>query len=114
MKDIFDKNCSVVFDLLPLYADGSCSARTAELIRHHLLTCTKCRCFLHSIKAPKATSDCGEIPAPHPDYVSISRRLKRRRAVKNTLLTVSAISAVVLPMAIYAYLTSEHRENDDE
>ena len=114
MKDIFDKNCSVVFDLLPLYSDGSCSARTAELIRHHLLTCKKCRGFLHSLKAPKATSDCDEIPAPHPDYVSISRRLKRRRAVKNTLLTVSAISAVVLPMAIYAYLTSEPTENDDE
>ena len=114
MKDIFDKNCSVVFDLLPLYADESCSLRTAELIRHHLLTCKKCRNFLHSIKAPATKANSGDIPSSTPDYLSISRRLKRRRAVKNTLLTVSAISAVVLPLAIYSYLTesSDESEND--
>ncbi len=113
MKDIFEKNCSVVFDLLPLYADDSCSARTAELIRHHLLSCKRCRNFLHSIKAPDSTHPNGDIPEPTPDYVSISRRLKRRRAVKNTLLTFSAISAVVLPLAIYSYLTSEKDEAED-
>ena len=114
MKDIFEKNCSVVFDLLPLYADDSCSARTAELIRHHLLTCKKCRNFLHSIKAPSNKTADGDIPFSAPDYVSISKRLKKRRAIKNTLLTVSAVSAVVLPIAIYSYLTYGKDSANDE
>lgn len=114
MKDIFEKNCSVVFDLLPLYADDSCSARTAELIRHHLLTCKKCRNFLHSIKAPSENHGPENIPFSAPDYVSISKRLKKRRAIKNTLLTVSAVSAVVLPIAIYSYLTYGKAEDGNE
>jgi len=114
MKDIFEKNCSVVFDLLPLYADDSCSARTAELIRHHLLTCKKCRNFLHSIKAPSNKRENGDIPFSDPDYASISKRLKKRRAIKNTLLTVSAVSAVVLPIAIYSYLTYGNAEDGNE
>ena len=113
MKDIFEKNCSVVFDLLPLYADNSCSARTAELIRHHLLTCKKCRGFLHSIKAPSEKQCQKNIPFSAPDYASISKRLKRRRAIKNTLLTVSAVSAVVLPLAIYTYMTCAESENNE-
>jgi predicted anti-sigma-YlaC factor YlaD len=114
MKDIFEKNCSVVFDLLPLYADESCSARTAELIRHHLLSCKRCRNFLHSIKSPAGKASSGDIPASTPDYLSISKRLKRRRAVKNTLLTISAISAVAAPIAIYAYMTYGKDTEDAE
>ena len=36
-------NCSIIKDLLPLYADGVLSQETAQAVKDHLETCESCR-----------------------------------------------------------------------
>ena len=50
MKDFFENNCEVVKDVLPLYADGGCSAKTGKLIRKHLDMCQSCRKYYKTVK----------------------------------------------------------------
>ena len=38
-----NKNCEVIRDLLPLYADDVCSGRSRELIEEHLQECPEDR-----------------------------------------------------------------------
>lgn len=113
MKDIFDKNCTVVFDLLPLYSDGSCSPKTNMLIRHHLAYCEKCRKFLHTIKPLSSAQVNDNIDYSVPDYSLLSQRLKKRRLIKNAALCVSAVCAVTF-LSAYLCLSNELEENDNK
>ena len=45
-------HCSVIRDILPLYADDSVSRDTAELVREHLEDCPACRGELERICHP--------------------------------------------------------------
>lgn len=43
-------NCNVIRDLLPLYADNCCSKESAEFVKTHIDTCTKCQNLLEQMQ----------------------------------------------------------------
>ena len=45
-----DKNCNIIKDLLPLYAENLLSLESEELVKKHLENCKECRAELESIK----------------------------------------------------------------
>lgn len=95
MKDLFENNCDVVSDLLPLYADGCCSEKTARLLQAHLSVCKSCHKRLLSIKKSSQKPRDSVIPEPEPDFSGLSSRLRRRRTLKNTLLSLTIFAAAV-------------------
>ena len=94
MKDLFENNCDVVADLLPLYADGCCSENTAELLSTHLAGCKNCRKRLFSIKKSAKNKCTSDIPETEPDYLGLSSRLRRRRTLKNAMVIFTIFAAL--------------------
>ncbi len=94
MKDLFENNCDVVSDLLPLYADGCCSARTARLIQTHLSACKSCNKKYAGIKKSLKNTHITDIPNSDPDFLGIVIKLRRRRTVKNTILSLTVLAAL--------------------
>lgn len=105
MKDFFENNCDVVKDLLPLYADGGCSAKTAKLIRKHLDMCKDCRAYLKSVKKQNVKSVNYEIPESHPDYKALSKKIRRRRTVCTSVIA-SALLLLAAGNAVY-FITND-------
>ena len=100
MKDFFENKCDVVADLLPIYADKSCSGKTASLVRKHLDTCPECRKYLKSIKKPLHSTCKDDIPEPTPNYTALMKKIKRRRII-GTSLIAAAIVTVIAGNIIY-------------
>ena len=44
--------CSVIADLLPIYAENLASTESRALVEAHLQTCTDCRKRLEKLKTP--------------------------------------------------------------
>ena len=106
MKDFFENNCEVVRDILPLYADGGCSGRTAKLVRKHLDICSDCRKYLRSVKRSDKKASCEDIPVSVPDYMELRKKIKHRRTVYTSVIT-SAFLLLAASNVIY-FLTDEH------
>ena len=53
-------DCRVIGDLLPLYADESCSDASRALVDDHLKTCPRCRETLARMKSKPST----RLPSP--------------------------------------------------
>ena len=51
------KECSVVRDLLPLYAENMVSAETGEFVKEHLDGCTECRTEYEQMKQSQAAEE---------------------------------------------------------
>ena len=43
--------CSVIQDLLPLYADEACSEESGRMVREHLQECAECGRMLERLKS---------------------------------------------------------------
>ena len=43
-------DCSVIRDLLPLYADGNCSDETRKLVEEHIASCPECKAKIEVLK----------------------------------------------------------------
>ena len=94
MKDLFENNCDVVSDLLPLYADGCCSEKTAKLLQIHISGCKNCRMRLLNIKKSAKIKYTSAIPETEPDYLRLSSRLRRRRTLKNAAVIFTIFAAL--------------------
>lgn len=51
------RECDIVKDLLPSYAEGICSAATKEYVEEHIRTCGECRRMLEDYKANELTDE---------------------------------------------------------
>ena len=49
-----NRECEIVRDILPLYADGACSASSRGIIDDHLKECPDCAAYLEQIRAGEA------------------------------------------------------------
>lgn len=105
MKDFFENNCDIVEDLLPLYADGGCSEKTAKLIRKHLDVCPECRKYLKAVKRTGKKTVSDEIPDSTPDYKALSKKIKQRRFIRTSVIA-STILLLVAGDVIY-FLTND-------
>ncbi len=86
--------CSIVRDLMPLYAEGLVSEETEDFIREHLSSCESCRNELESMKSgvfiEKNLSEAADL------------KIVKRKLMLSRLLTVfaTAVSTSVLLLAI--------------
>ena len=88
--------CSIVRDLLPLYAENMVSDDTAAFVAEHLKSCEFCRKEYEQIKEPKPTQKCNEA-AP---LQKLSRKLKMKRIQTIALTAVFVIALLVSAFAV--------------
>lgn len=94
-----NKDCSIVQDLLPLYAEDMLREETKEFVEGHLAQCAPCRAELTALKAEDVT----------PASVSAQplRDLKRQLQRKKLTAVLLAVAlALTLATAGFAYLTA--------
>ena len=68
--------CSVVRDLLPLYAEKMIETETQELVDEHLADCPECRAKLSGIETGTGTETPVDTVKP---LASLKKQIRRRR-----------------------------------
>lgn len=81
--------CSIIEDLLPLYAEGMVQKETAEFVKDHLEKCESCRKTLAQLNTPP-DAKAPDLEAP---LLHLRKKLmaKRIQAIVLTALLVSAL-----------------------
>ena len=93
-----DKTCSIVQDLLPLYAEDMLREGTKEFVDGHLAQCEACRAELAALKA-----DVTPAPVNAQPLRSLKKQLRRK---KFTAVLLAVTLALTLAAAGFAYLTA--------
>ena len=93
-----DKTCSIVQDLLPLYAEDMLREGTKEYVDGHLAQCEACRAELAALKA-----DVTPAPVNAQPLRSLKKQLRRK---KLTAVLLAVTLALTLATAGFAYLTA--------
>ena len=89
--------CSIVRDLLPLYAEGMVSPETASFMEEHLKDCEHCRKEYERLKAPCA------VPA-QDDAAPLLMLQKKMAAKRLWTIVLTAVFAVALLVSAFAVL----------
>ena len=89
--------CSIVRDLLPLYAEGMVSPETASFMEEHLKDCEHCRKEYERLKAPCA------VPA-QDDAAPLLMLQKKMAAKRLRTIVLTAVFAVALLVSAFAVL----------
>ena len=92
------KDCSIVQDLLPLYAEDMLREETKEYVDGHLSQCAACRAELDALKA-----DVKPAPVSAQPLRDLKRQLRRK---KLTAVLLAVALALTLATAGFAYLTA--------
>ena len=77
-------NCEVMRDLLPLYADDVCSAKSRELVEEHLRECPACTEYLKQLKENEIVTDLIDEKGMVIRYGE--QRMKRRSATVGSVV----------------------------
>ena len=93
-----NKDCSIVQDLLPLYAEDMLREGTKEYIDGHLAQCEACRAELAALKA-----DVTPAPVNAQPLRALKKQLQRK---KLTAVLLAVTLALTLAAAGFAYLTA--------
>lgn len=93
-----NKDCSIVQDLLPLYAEDMLREETKEFVDAHLAQCAPCRAELAALK-----SDVTPAPVNAQPLRSLKKQLRRK---KFTAVLLAVTLALTLATAGFAYLTA--------
>ena len=92
------KDCSIVQDLLPLYAEDMLREETKEFVNRHLSQCAACRAELDALRADVK---------PQPVSAQPLRDLKKQLQHKRFTAVLLAVAlALTLATAGFAYLTA--------
>ena len=93
-----NKDCSIVQDLLPLYAEDMLREETKEFVDGHLVQCEACRTELTALRAEVAPASVSAQPLR-----SLKKQLRRK---KFTTVLLAVTLALTLAAAGFAYLTA--------
>ena len=93
-----NKDCSIVQDLLPLYAEDLLREETKEYVDEHLAQCEACRAELAALRAEVAPASVSAQPLR-----DLKRQLQRKRL---TAVLLAVALALTLATAGFAYLTA--------
>ena len=93
-----NKDCSIVQDILPLYAEDMLREETKEFVDGHLAQCAACRAELDALKA-----DVKPAPVSAQPLRDLKRQLRRK---KLTAVLLAVALALTLATAGFAYLTA--------
>ena len=80
-----NKECEVIRDLLPLYADDVCSERSRELIEEHLHNCPECSAVLEKLRKNEIENNLREEKDQVIEYQA--KRFKRRSATVGSVVS---------------------------
>lgn len=94
-----NKDCDIVRDLLPLYAEGMTSEASNKMIEEHLKTCEECSQILKSLKEDP-------LPADEPEEVPMQAFARTYRKKKRSLAVLIAAAAASFLIALYAWLST--------
>ena len=85
-------SCSVIRDLLPLYAEGMTGAESNALVQEHLQGCEQCRKALQELRTPAPLTPDTD-PAPLKQMKATVRRRRRIAVALAVLLSLAAALA---------------------
>ena len=97
-----EKECEVIRDLLPLYADDVCSSRSRELIEEHLQECPDCSALLAKIRTNEI--ETGLMEEKEQVIGNQAKRFRRRSATVGSV--VSGIFMIPVVVCLIVNLTS--------
>lgn len=78
------KNCSVVRDLLPLYADGELSRESDARVRDHLRACPDCRAAARSYGKRVHMNRASDQRARYR-YTVVADRVRREKRLRRVM-----------------------------
>ena len=94
-------DCSVVKDLIPLYAEGLVSAETKEFIYEHCQSCDNCRKLLEALaKSP----DEQETNDSKKEKIWSEIAGKERKKKKKKYLTLSLASVIIVTLVVLGFI----------
>ena len=79
-----NNECSIVKDLLPLYAENMVSEETGAFIKTHLAGCEDCRAALHGLTAPAPD-------APKTEEALPLKTVKKKLTLRRVWIAVCAV-----------------------
>lgn len=88
--------CSIIRDLLPLYAENMVSSDTAAFVEEHLSGCESCRREYERTKEPEQTQEISHA-AP---LLKLSRKMKVKRIQTIALTAVFVLALLVSAFAV--------------
>lgn len=93
-----NKDCEVIRDLLPLYADDVCSGRSRELIEEHLQECPDCSAMLEKLRTHEIETDLQEEKEQVIEYQA--KRFRRRSATVGSVVSGLFMIPVVVCLIV--------------
>lgn len=104
------QECSIVRDLLPLYAEEMTEAETAAFVKNHLQQCPDCASALESLKKEMPEQN-KQTSAPEPEMPQLEAALKalRRRFRKKLLRALSLLAAILVTLAVLLHFFPVYR-----
>lgn len=93
-----NKDCEVIRDLLPLFADDVCSGRSRELIEEHLQECPDCSAMLEKLRTHKIETDLQEEKEQVIEYQA--KRFRRRSATVGSVVSSLFMIPVVVCLIV--------------
>ncbi len=101
------KDCNIVRDLLPLYADSSCSEASREFVEKHLSECEACR-MLHE-STPRTVQPILSHRNAQKSFGAFRRRILTKRILLIALCVLLALCAVLYPALVFSpFMQQEH------
>ena len=80
------KNCDMIKDLLPLYADDVCSEESRKAVEEHINSCPDCKAELEKLRKSVTVS-------PQKD-AAVLKRIKRRLRIEKLVVGIISVLAV--------------------
>lgn len=88
--------CSIVCDLLPLYAEDMVSEDTAEFVKEHLGNCTTCRAELEKLRKPVQPVAAQHVPDIDAEPLKRLKKALLMEKVQAILCTAAVLLALML------------------
>ena len=101
-----NKDCKIVGDLLPLYAEDMVSDETKEYVECHLAECEECRASFKKMSCAELEAEMGAAPLK-----DVKKKLCRKRLKAVTLATLLVLT---LAVAAFSYLTAPQYVSYDD
>ena len=88
--------CSIVCDLLPLYAEDMVSEDTAEFVKEHLGNCPTCRAELEKLRKPVQPVAAQHVPDIDAEPLKRLKKARLMETVQAILCTAAVLLALML------------------
>ena len=88
--------CSIVCDLLPLYAEDMVSEDTAEFVKEHLGNCPTCRAELEKLRKPVQPVAAQHVPDIDAEPLKRLKKARLMEKVQAILCTAAVLLALML------------------